>query len=156
MSRNKNPMKGETGVDGAQPTGKPESKTDNVIVAERMVDELVQSMSAMRLSKECKVNYITISKISKGDSSRISERVFKSIVDFYNGFKAGEIALDGTSGARRAPRKAVEKKAVSPALTPMLATHDSIINTELIQSEIERTKNRLDILNRMLELANQL
>lgn len=128
------------------------SKSDKVHQAERMVDELLQTTSAMQVAKGSGVNYITISKIAKGDSSRISERVFESIKTFYEGRKAGTVDVEPRMRKPRTPKPAPEQASGNAASFD----EGGLVSIGTIQAEILKTEKRLAILKQMLELAREL
>jgi hypothetical protein len=143
------------------------TQSDDVKTAERLVDELLGSMTAFAISKGCGVNYLTVSRIAKGDSKRISHKVLRALMAFHTRFKSGELPPPGEKKRRgRKPKAAVKDTAVEtgqPAqagdiellLTPTPAPL-SAVNTGPIQEEIARLEHRLDVLRQMLELARQL
>jgi hypothetical protein len=128
------------------------NKSDKVVEAEHMVDELLQSMPATHVSKGSGINYITISKIAKGDSSRISERVFASIKKFYDARQTGEVEVTSRPRKKRAAKAAPETAAPAPSTFE----DGDLVSIGTIQSEILKTEKRLSILKKMLELAKEL
>lgn len=130
-----------------------ESKSDKILHAERMVDELLQSSSAAAIARGSGVNGITVGKIAKGDSSRISDRVYESIRNYYERRQSGTVEVT----PRKRKQRTVKAKAAPVVKNAPSATENGdLVNITTIQFEISKTEKRLEILKQMLELAKEL
>lgn len=88
----------------------------DVTEASKMVQELAEHTSINQLGKLAGVSNLTLSKIAKGESNRVSNAVFDKIIALYSDVQAGNVKLDqpkrgrSTGTGTRAPRKSKSTK----------------------------------------------
>ena len=155
-----------------------------VMQAQRMVNELLESMPPYVLATACGINYLTISRIAKGDSKLISNKAYDAIASYYARVSPAPLPESQSADVLREEQKddvaAEAADAPAPALVPRRAgrprstsgtrapairtpvppdtvtSASDIISVNAMRAEIERLENRIVVFRKMLELAKQL
>ena len=151
-------------------------KTDTVLKAERMVDEMCESMTVYALAKISGLNYLTLQHIAKGDARRVSGKVFAPLQKFYEDWKVGKMPPAPERGkpgrkaktADIASTQSAPDRGVAPSATSgSTAVHSAnygrpdpstlpFIRLDAIEAEIDRLEKRIAMLKELLELAKGL
>ena len=158
--------------DGSESGAVGNTKQDRVLLAEHMVDELVQNMTAYALAKISGLNYLTIQHISRGEAKRISDKVYLPLKTFYDDWKAGKTLPKiekHKPGRKPAALLAQYARGTGTGASPTpgsMNTAPSFVRSDLpsvpfirldaIQVEIERLEKRIGMLKELLELAKGL
>lgn len=116
-----------------------EESTTRVAKAQAYIQKLLGAVPNLSYhAKTMGSNGVTIAKIRDGKQDRISEKVFKQIEDYHNGFDFANPPTDVRGG--KAPK--VQKAVKTTSDTPIVS--DETIRA--INADIERLKAKLRIL----------
>ncbi|MBL0177116.1 MAG: hypothetical protein IPP94_18005 [Ignavibacteria bacterium] len=147
----------------ASGAGQQAEKGDNLILVENIVRELLRGMSAAALAKAAEVNVITVRKIAKGDSKRVSKKVLFAIQKFSNRHRTAdaEAPVPATRGRKpnAAPTSALErvdKGLIFPLPDAVPSEASGFFSVSAIQAEITALERRIGILRQLQVLAKEL
>jgi len=160
----------------------PERKSDNLLLVERLLGELLQEVDISEISDGAGVSVWTLRNLARGKSTRVTRQVLFAVQGLYNRWRKGlPLAAEAKAGrsgeeASADSAGAVTAPALSPAAVPAApgnseppgartpASFSGAINSRTprginlpaIEAEIERIEKRLQILNSLRDLVIQL
>ena len=149
----------------ASGAGQQAEKGDNLILVESIVRELLRGMSAAALAKAAEGNVITVRKIAKGDSKRVSKKVLFAIQKFSNRHRTSDAEAPAPAPATRgrkataAPasaRERVDKGLIFPLPDAVPTEASGFFSVAAIQAEITALDRRIGILRQLQVLAKDL
>jgi hypothetical protein len=129
------------------------SELRNVIAA------MEQSMSLRQIHLNSGVNYVTLRNIRNGTSTRVTEKVYAAVMEFYRSFTTAPAAVPATASTRPSKRKAGKRTGTksiavkNTALPPAAHAHDMTfqLHGDTLKREIEILEARVQYLKSLLK-----